>query len=79
MNEPRLSRREALLVRELTLIPNGRTPWFVLADAIGEPSADEAAKFRVQATVQRVRQKFGPDAIRTDRGHGYYVPTGVNV
>ncbi len=69
----KLSRREALLVRELANTPGGRVPWYILADAIGE-QANEAGKYRVQATVQRIRQKFGAEVIRTDRGSGYFIP-----
>lgn len=67
-----LSRREALLVRELARTPGVRVTVWELADAIGE-TCEESAKYRVQATVQRVRAKFGAGAIHTDRGHGYYV------
>lgn len=65
----RLSRREALLVRELAVIPGNPVGWAILADAIDDTRP--RAQYRVQATVARIRAKFGPDVIRTVRGSGY--------
>lgn len=71
----RLTAPQARIVRELAYTPGSPVGWPILADAIGEPATREA-KHRVQAHIQHIREKFGPDAIRTDRGRGYYLPKG---
>ena len=71
----KLSPRQAKVVAELARTPGGRVPWYVLADAIGEP-VDKVGRLRVYSVVQRIRLKFGRDAILADYDRGYYVKPG---
>ena len=66
--EAHLSLRESIVVRELT---RGSATTYLLADALGESNEWPASKYRVHATIQRVRQKFGRDVIITLPGGGY--------
>jgi len=66
---------QARIVRELAYTPGSPVEWPILADAIGQPVTSEG-KHRVQGHIQSIRDKFGRDAIRTDRGRGYYLPKG---
>ena len=66
---------EARLVEELARTPGRAVAWYILADAIGDETT-EAGKHRVQATVSRVREKFGAESVRTDVGRGYLVAQG---
>jgi DNA-binding response OmpR family regulator len=70
-----LSRREAILVRELVRAEGRLVTVWTLADAMGEDTEHEAAKWRAQATVQQIRKKFGREAIITCRGRGYRLGT----
>lgn len=66
--EPNLTRQEALILRELT---RGPASTYLLADALGITNDWPAAKFRIHATVSRVRAKFGANVIQTMPGGGY--------
>ena len=63
-----LTKREALLVRELAITPGCPVAWPLLADAMGVES-----RYQVHWAVQSIRRKFGRDAIRNVYGRGYMV------
>lgn len=63
-----LSRQEALLVRELSLSPGRFIPTIQLADAIGQLGSWPASQYRVHATVQKIRRKYGVDVIASLKG-----------
>lgn len=68
-----LTRQEARLVRELSYTPGRVVRWPILAVAIDAPVSEEGRR-RVNSTIQRVREKFGRDAIRGAWGRGVYLP-----
>ncbi len=81
----RLSLREARLLSELATHPGVPTPCDQLAIALFPSASDWEASsirtpravLRTQATIQRIRRKFGGDVIVTIVGQGYRL--GVRV
>ena len=73
-----LTRQQTLLVRELALTPGRFVPTAILEVALGfdTPELATAARFRVHATVEAIRHKFGAAAVESRRGHagGYRLP-----
>lgn len=65
---PRLSLQEARIVQELS---HGPATTMMLADAIGQLDQWPASKFRIHASIQHIRRKYGPKSIRTRPGGGY--------
>jgi DNA-binding response OmpR family regulator len=70
---PKLSRREALLLRELSRFPGRPVTWPILADAM-ELDCSLKSGTLVRAAVQRIRVKFGADVIKAYQGTGFYLP-----
>jgi len=64
----RLSLQQARIVRELS---RGPASTYILADAIGQIKDWPASKFRVHASVQCIRRKFGSACIVSLPGGGY--------
>ena len=65
-----LSPYEAKVVRELSRTRGCVDVW-QLVDAIGGDAGQDLWKFRAQATVSRIRLKFGYNVIVNERGRGY--------
>lgn len=72
----RLSKRQALVLRELSRTPGIPVHWTLLADAIGIGRGRNGRPI-VGNVVQGVRAKFGQDVVvgvQATRQRGYYLP-----
>lgn len=72
----RLSKRQALALRELSRTPGAPVHWTLIADAIGIVGRGSQRQI-VSNVICGIRAKFGRDAVRTlrtTRERGYYLP-----